>query len=61
LQLLAERLGLETILGAFLAGVMVGLVDRDAASHPHFRTKLEAIGYGFSSRCSSSAVVSVWI
>ena len=23
------------------------MVDRDAASHPHFRTKLEAIGYGF--------------
>jgi Kef-type K+ transport system membrane component KefB len=44
---LAERFGLETILGAFLAGAVVGLVDRDAASHPHFRTKLEAIGYGF--------------
>ncbi len=23
------------------------LVDRDSASHPHFRIKLEAIGYGF--------------
>jgi len=44
---LAERFGLETILGAFLAGAIVGLVDRDSASHPHFRTKLEAIGYGF--------------
>jgi Kef-type K+ transport system membrane component KefB len=44
---LAERFGLETILGAFLAGAVVGLVDRDSASHPHFRTKLEAIGYGF--------------
>jgi Kef-type K+ transport system membrane component KefB len=44
---LAERFGLESILGAFLAGAIVGLVDRDAASHPHFRTKLEAIGYGF--------------
>jgi Kef-type K+ transport system membrane component KefB len=44
---LAERFGLETILGAFLAGAVIGLVDRDSASHPHFRTKLEAIGYGF--------------
>ncbi len=44
---LAERLGLETILGAFMAGAVVGLVDRDSASHPHFRLKLEAIGYGF--------------
>jgi Kef-type K+ transport system membrane component KefB len=44
---LAERLGLETILGAFMAGAVVGLVDRDSASHPRFRVKLEAIGYGF--------------
>jgi Kef-type K+ transport system membrane component KefB len=44
---LAEKLGLESILGAFVAGAAVGLVDRDAASHPHFRVKLEAIGFGF--------------
>ena len=44
---LAERFGLETILGAFLAGAVVSLVDRDSASHPHFRIKLDAIGYGF--------------
>jgi len=44
---LAERFGLESILGAFLAGAIVGLVDRDSASHPNFRAKLEAIGYGF--------------
>jgi Kef-type K+ transport system membrane component KefB len=44
---MAEAFGLETILGAFLAGALVGLVDRDTSSHPHFRTKLEAIGYGF--------------
>ena len=44
---LAAKLGLETILGAFLAGAVVGLVDRDTSSHPHFRTKLEALGYGF--------------
>ena len=44
---LAERFGLESILGAFLAGAVVAAVDRDAASHPHFRVKLEAVGYGF--------------
>jgi Kef-type K+ transport system membrane component KefB len=44
---LAERFGLESILGAFLAGALVAAVDSDAASHPHFRVKLEAIGYGF--------------
>jgi Kef-type K+ transport system membrane component KefB len=44
---LAEKFGLESILGAFLAGAIVGLVGRDSSSHPRFRTKLEAIGYGF--------------
>jgi len=44
---LAARFGLESILGAFLAGAIVGLVDRDSASHPTFRAKLDAIGYGF--------------
>lgn len=44
---LAERVGLESILGAFLAGVLISVVDRDSASHPHFRTKLDAIGFGF--------------
>ncbi|MEV0055933.1 cation:proton antiporter [Saccharopolyspora shandongensis] len=44
---LAEGFGLESILGAFLAGAVVGFVDRDSATHPRFRTKLEAIGYGF--------------
>ena len=44
---LASRFGIETILGAFVAGAVVATVDRDAASHPHFRTKLEAVGYGF--------------
>jgi Kef-type K+ transport system membrane component KefB len=44
---LADRLGLETILGAFLAGALVGMVDRDSATHPRFRAKLDAIGYGF--------------
>jgi Kef-type K+ transport system membrane component KefB len=44
---LAERLGLEAILGAFLAGSTLKLVDRDQAmTHPQFRQKLEVVGYG---------------
>jgi Kef-type K+ transport system membrane component KefB len=45
---LAEQFGLETILGAFLAGAILNFADRDTMStHPRFRIKLEAIGYGF--------------
>lgn len=44
---LATHFGLESILGAFLAGAVVSLVDRDSSAHPNFRIKLEAIGYGF--------------
>src|SRR5204863_4665568 len=44
---LASRVGLEVILGAFIAGAVMNLVDRDAMSHPHFRMKLDAVGYGF--------------
>ncbi len=44
---LAEKFGLESILGAFMAGAVVGIVDKNAVSHPNFRLKLEAIGYGF--------------
>lgn len=45
---LAQRLGLETILAAFLAGATVRLIDRDQRrTHPNFHLKLEAIGYGF--------------
>ena len=48
LVVLAEHFGLETILGAFIAGAVVGVIDRDEAmTHPQFRVKLEAIGYGF--------------
>lgn len=44
----AERLGLEAILGAFLAGAVLAVVDRDRAmTHEHFRLKLEAVGFGF--------------
>jgi Kef-type K+ transport system membrane component KefB len=44
---LAETLGLEVILGAFLAGAVLSLVDRDRMmTHPVFRQKLEAVGFG---------------
>jgi len=44
---LAAVLGLETILGAFVAGVILRLVDRDRMmTHPQLRQKLEAIGFG---------------
>ena len=43
----AERLGLETILGAFMAGALLTLLDRDRGmTHPRFREKLEAAGFG---------------
>ncbi len=44
---LAAATGLETILGAFIAGALFGVVDRDTVSHPHLRLKLDAVGYGF--------------
>jgi Kef-type K+ transport system membrane component KefB len=45
---LAQGLGFEAILGAFLAGAVLRLVDRDAAiTHPLTQAKLDAIGYGF--------------
>jgi Kef-type K+ transport system membrane component KefB len=44
---LAHSLGLEVILGAFAAGVVVGLVDRDEMrTHAAFRVKLDALGFG---------------
>jgi Kef-type K+ transport system membrane component KefB len=44
---LATQLGLEVILGAFLAGAIVSVVDRDQMmTHPQLRLKLDAIGYG---------------
>ena len=45
---IAESLGLEAILGAFAAGAILTLLDADAVmTHPQFRRKLEAIGFGF--------------
>jgi Kef-type K+ transport system membrane component KefB len=44
---LAENVGLETILGAFAAGALLSLLDRDREmTHPQFRVKLEAAGFG---------------
>src|SRR3954447_8949420 len=44
---LANELGLEVILGAFIAGTIVSVVDRDRAmTHVDFRRKLEAAGFG---------------
>jgi Kef-type K+ transport system membrane component KefB len=45
--LLAERLEVAVVLGAFLVGVMVGMIDRHPqATHPHYRLKIDGIGYG---------------
>ena len=44
---IAENVGLETILGAFAAGAVLSLIDRDQTmTHPEFRVKLEAAGFG---------------
>src|SRR5947199_4150985 len=44
---LASRFGLEAILGAFLAGATLKLVDRDEVmTHAFFHKKLEAVGFG---------------
>ncbi len=47
LTALATNLGLELILGSFLAGGVLKLVDRDTMmTHPQLREKLEAVGFG---------------
>jgi Kef-type K+ transport system membrane component KefB len=44
---LADQVGFETILGAFAAGALLSVIDRDQAlTHPQFRLKLEAVGFG---------------
>ena len=43
---LTERFGLDLILGAFAAGIVVGLVAKSEHAEP-VRSKLEGIGYGF--------------
>ena len=44
---LADRLGLELILGAFAAGAILNHLDADdEMTHPEFRAKLAAVGFG---------------
>jgi Kef-type K+ transport system membrane component KefB len=44
---LASQFGLEAILGAFLAGATLKLIDRDERmTHAFFHAKLEAAGFG---------------
>ena len=44
---LAGRLGFEIILGAFIAGALLSVLDHDyVRTHPRFHEKLEAIGFG---------------
>src|SRR3954469_5008982 len=45
---MGAELGFEPIVGAFLVGAVVSLVDRDEVmTHPAFRRKLDAVGFGF--------------
>ena len=47
-SILAQRFGLEAILGMFLAGMLLKLADRDdAMTHSHFHEKLTEAGFGF--------------
>jgi Kef-type K+ transport system membrane component KefB len=47
LTVIAEEVGLATILGASAAGALLSVVDRDEGmTHPEFRLKLEAVGFG---------------
>ena len=44
---IAQHLGLEVILGAFVAGAVLTIVDTDRQmTHPQFRLKLESAGFG---------------
>jgi Kef-type K+ transport system membrane component KefB len=48
LSAVAAHLGFEAILGAFIAGAVLRMVDPDAErTHPRFHIKLEGLGYGF--------------
>ena len=47
-SIVAQRFGLEAILGTFLAGMLLKLADRDdAMTHSHFHQKLTEAGFGF--------------
>jgi Kef-type K+ transport system membrane component KefB len=46
LVVLAAELGLDVILGAFVAGIVVGIVIRNTDAE-EFEAKLDAVGFGF--------------
>src|SRR5918992_1354723 len=47
LVVIAQGFGLEVILGAFFAGAVLRLLDRDEMmTHTGFHTKLQAVGFG---------------
>src|ERR671917_489559 len=47
LVVIAQLFGLEVILGAFFAGAVLKLLDRDEMmTHAGFHTKLQAVGFG---------------
>ena len=47
-SVVAQRFGLEAILGTFIVGAMLKLADRDQdMTHSHFHAKLEEAGFGF--------------
>src|ERR671913_233362 len=47
LVVIAQLFGLEVILGAFFAGAVLRLLDRDEMmTHTGFHTKLQAVGFG---------------
>lgn len=47
-SIVAQRFGLEAILGTFIVGAILKLADRDQAmTHGHFHAKLEEAGFGF--------------
>jgi Kef-type K+ transport system membrane component KefB len=47
-SIVAQRFGLEAILGTFVVGAMLKLSDRDdEMTHSHFHAKLEEAGFGF--------------
>jgi len=47
LVVIAADFGLDVILGAFAAGVIVGFVTRGESDSTAFEGKLDAVGYGF--------------
>ena len=47
LAVLASEFGLDVILGAFAAGIIVGFVTRGGTESGEFEAKLDALGYGF--------------